>query len=287
MTAQTRLVALLGDPVGHSRSPGLHNSAFRALGLDFAYAAFRVRPPDLADAVAGLRALGFAGANVTIPHKEAVLAHLDALTPAARAIGAANTVVVREVGDGSTRLEGDNTDAGGFLDGLAPHADAVEGAEAVVFGAGGSARAVAYALLTATDPARLTIVARSPERAALLASGLAGFDPGGALRVAAPGDARALVRRARLVVNATPAGMRPHETETPHADADDFGPDHVVYDLVYAPAQTRLLREAAARGARAVGGLVMLGGQAARSFERWTGQPLPAGVLAAWLEAGE
>jgi shikimate dehydrogenase len=273
-----RLVALLGDPVAHSRSPALHNAAFRALGLDFLYLAFAVPSGRLAPALDGLRALGAAGANLTIPHKEAALPCLDALTPAARAIGAVNTVVAHDDG----RLEGDNTDAGGFLDGLGAHAGRLEGTEAVVFGAGGAARAVVYALLTRLTPARLTLATRSPERAARVAEAFAALDPGGTLTVASGDGVREAVRRASLVVNATPLGMRPHALLTPHTHAEDFGPQHVVYDLVYAPRETRLLRESATRGAVPIGGLPMLAGQAARAFERWTGRAMPASVLEAW-----
>lgn len=278
LTARTRLVVLLGDPVAHSRSPALHNAAFRALGLDLAYVAAKVRPADLGAAVAGLRALGAVGANVTIPHKATVLAHLDALTDAARAAGAANTLVARD--DGA--LEGDNTDVGGFLDGLGPHARRLAGAEAVVFGTGGAARAVVYALLSALGPARLTLAARTPAHAEALALDLAPYDPRGALAVVPLADAADALRAARLVVNATPLGMHPLVETTPWEDGRVFGPGQVVYDLVYAPRETRLLREATGRGATPIDGLPMLAAQAARAFRRWTGQALPDEVLRAW-----
>lgn len=285
-TADTRLVALLGDPVAHSRSPALHNAAFRALGIDAVYLACRVDGADLPAALDGLDALGALGANVTIPHKEAAarhLAHRGTLTPTARAIGAVNTVVRRTDG----RFEGDNTDADGFLDGLAPHRGAVDGHEAVVFGVGGAARAVVVALLAHVRPTRLTLVARDTDRAAAVVRSLAPLAGAGTLATAtfgteAVGEA---VRQARLVVNATPLGMTPHALRTPHGDADDFAPGQVVYDLVYAPRETRLLREAAARGATTVGGLAMLAGQADRAFRRWTDRSIPPDVLAAWAAA--
>ena len=321
-TAHTRLVALLGDPVAHSRSPALHNAAFRALGIDAVYLACRVEaaggPAAVAAAVAaaldGLGALGALGANVTIPHKETAARHLartGTLTPTARAIGAVNTIV--RLGDGS--LEGDNTDADGFLDGLFgdPPASAaaprpapvraadLDGTEVVVFGAGGAARAVVVALLGRIAPARLTLVARDRARADAFARSLGPLDPSGALQTlaggggdgstpgAAPGTAsapvREAVRRAALVVNATPLGMSPLRHRTPHADADDFHAGQTVYDLVYAPTETRLLREASARGATALGGLPMLAGQADRAFQRWTGRAIPPDVLHAWAAA--
>lgn len=284
-TAATRLVALLGDPVAHSRSPALHNAAFRALGIDAVYLACRIDAADLPAALDGLDALGALGANVTIPHKEAAarhLAHRGTLTDAARAIGAVNTVVRRSDG----RFEGDNTDADGFLDGLAPHRGAVDGAEAVVFGVGGAARAVAVALMAHVRPSRLTLVARDTARADAVARALAPVSNATPVATDAfgTGTVREAVRRARLVVNATPLGMAPNALRTPHPDADDLGPDHVVYDLVYAPRETRLLREAAARGAATVCGLAMLAGQADRAFRRWTGKPIPPDVLSAWAE---
>lgn len=273
--ARTRLALLLGEPVAHSLSPLIHNTAFRALGLNAAYLAARVAPEALGEAVAGLRALGMMGANVTIPHKRTVRPYLDGLTPEADAIGAANTIT--RLDDGT--LHGDNTDAAGFLSGL--DASAMRGTDALVFGSGGAARAVVYALLTALRPTSLTIAARTTDRAEALAESFVRFDERGALRVVPLAEAP--VRRSRLVVNATPLGMHPDVEATVWPNADDFGPDHTVYDLVYAPAETRLLREAAQRGASTIDGLAMLIGQAAAAFEQWTGQAMPADAVRAAL----
>ncbi|MEM8599905.1 MAG: shikimate dehydrogenase [Bacteroidota bacterium] len=271
LAARTRLALLLGDPVAHSRSPAIHNAAFAALGIEAVYLAARVEASHLGDAVAGLRALGALGANVTIPHKQAIVGHLDALTPVAEAIGAVNTVVPQP--DGT--LLGTNTDAAGFFEPLRPHAGTLSGAEAVVFGAGGAARAVVYALLTEVRLARLTLVARSPAKAERLAQSFAALDPNGVLHVAEPTHADDYVRDATLLVNATPLGMHgAHEAATPWPAAD-FRSGQLVYDLVYAPAETRFLREAAARDATPLGGLAMLVGQAAEAFQLWTGQPMP------------
>ena len=268
---------LLGDPVAHSRSPLIHNAAFRAAGIDAAYRAVRVEAEALGGAVAGLRAPNVLGANVTIPHKQAVLSHLDALTPEAEAIGAVNTVV--RAPDGT--LCGDNTDAAGFLRGL--DARALHDAPALVFGAGGAARAVVYALLTALRPETLTLVARRPAQAEALAADLDAFDPDGALRVVPVGEAAGAVRSSRLVVNTTPLGMHPDERSTPWPNASDFGSGHTVYDLVYTPQRTRLLDDANSRGAQTVGGLTMLVGQAAAAFVQWTGQPMPLAAVHAAL----
>ena len=278
-TASTRLVVLLGDPVAHSRSPALHNAAFRALGLPFVYVACRVAREDLPAAVVGLAALGAAGANVTVPHKEAAAALVERLTPAAAAARAVNTLVPLPGGG----WEGDNTDVEGFLAPLAPHRAALAGAEVVVLGAGGAARAVAYALLTALTPTRVTIAARTPVRAERLAADLAPFDPRGALAVVPFEEAAPAVRHAALVVNATPVGLPPDPDATPWPDAAGFHPGLLVYDLVYAPGETRLLRDAAARGATTLDGRAMLLAQAAASFERWTGRAMPLDVARAAL----
>ncbi len=271
--AHTRLAVLLGDPVAHSLSPLLHNTAFRAAGLNALYLACRVPPDALADAITGLRALPIVGANVTIPHKRAVLPHLDRLTPEAEAIGAVNTITRLEDGI----LRGDNTDAAGFLSGL--DLEAMRGAPALVFGSGGAARAVVYALLTTLHPASLTIAARTPSTGEALADAFSRFDSHTALRVVPLAEAGAALRRSRLVVNATPLGMHPHEGSTVWPLAEDFGPDHTVYDLVYTSTDTRLLREAASRGAQTVDGLEMLVGQAAAAFEQWMGQPMPVDAV--------
>jgi shikimate dehydrogenase len=275
--AHTRLALLLGDPVAHSLSPLIHNTAFRALGIDAVYLAARVAPDAVADAVAGLRALDVLGANVTIPHKRTVLPFLDVLTPEAEAIGAVNTIT--RLDDGA--LRGDNTDAAGFLSAL--DADALRGADALVFGSGGAARAVVHALLTALRPGSLTIAARTPAHAEALARRSAPLDARAVLRVVPLAEAGAAVRRSRLVVNATPLGMHPHEDATVWPTARDFGSEQTVYDLVYAPTETRLLHDAASRGAQTADGLAMLIGQAAAAFEQWTDRPMPLGAVRATL----
>lgn len=281
LSAETRLVVLLGDPVAHSRSPHLHNAAFQADGIDWAYLACRVAPGREAEAVAGLRALSIAGANVTVPHKEAVLPHLDDLSDGARAIGAVNTIVR----DGD-RLTGHNTDVTGFLEPLQPHADRLRGAEMVILGAGGAARAVAYGLLASSSPTRLTLAARTTSRAEAVAEALAPYDAHGALDVVGLPDAGARIREAMLVVNATPVGMGKGAAQTPWPGIDDFRSGHLVYDLVYTPRPTRLLREAATQGADTLDGWPMLIYQAAAAYRLWTGRPMPPSVLHSSLSAG-
>lgn len=271
----TRIVTLLGDPVAHSLSPLIHNTAFRATGINAVYVASRVMAQALPAAVDGLRAMRFRGANVTIPHKQAVRDLLDEVSPRADAVGAVNTIVHTTSSEGSSTLYGDNTDVAGFLAPLQPYAERLDGTTALLFGAGGAARAVVYALLTAYAPERLTLAVRTPAKAQPLLTDFAAHDPHGALEVVPMKGAGPALRASTLVVNATPLGMHPDVDRTPWTDAADFSEAHIVYDLVYNPTTTRLLREAAAHGATALGGLDMLIGQAAAAFEQWTEQPMP------------
>ena len=273
--ARTRLVGLLGDPVEQSLSPLIHNTAFAAAGIPCVFAAFRVPRTRIEEAVRGLLALRFLGASVTVPHKESVLPCLDVLSSRARAVGAANVIACRT----DETLFGDNTDVDGFLAPLLPLADRLRGSTMVILGAGGAARAVAYALLTTFEPERLVLVARTTARAERLAADFSPFDRRGALEVRESRTACNAVRRARLVVNATPLGMYPAVEGSAWPESGDFGADHIVYDLVYNPEQTRLLREAVTRGSRVIGGLGMLVSQAAVAFSHWTGRTMPTDVV--------
>lgn len=242
-------------PAGHTRSPAMHNAAYRALGLDAAYHAWDVTPERLASAVADYRARGVRQLSVSIPHKEAMLALVDEQEPVVRAIGALNTVL-RE-GD---RLIGTNTDWIGALAAL-ERAVPVKGQRAVVLGAGGTARAVVYALCQ--RDCEVFVLNRTPERAARLARAL---DAQGTHGLEALAELRP-----SIVVNTTSVGMG--EWVSPVA-ADALHEGMVVLDAVYAPERTRLLAEAEARGATTVGGKWMLVYQAVEQLRRWT-QRLP------------
>ena len=272
------LTGLIGWPVSHSRSPAMHNAAFAAAGIDGVYLRLPVRPAWVGEAVRGLPALGFRGANVTIPHKQAVIPFLDELSPAARAIGAVNTIVAHEDG----RLLGDNTDAPGFLADLAEHGVGVEELRqggALVLGAGGSARAVAYALASAGVP--VYVAARRPEQAQSLVAGLRPLFAG--LPVACA--SLSALPDARLIVNCTPAGMTPHTDASPWPDGLAFRPGQIVYDLVYNPPDTRLMRQARGAGIPACNGLGMLLHQGALAWEQWTGRPAPIEAMRRALQS--
>ncbi|NBB74991.1 MAG: shikimate dehydrogenase [Bacteroidetes bacterium] len=283
--AETQLVTLLGDPVEHSLSPLLHNTAFAAQEINAAYVATRVAVDDLPAAVEGLRAMRFLGANVTIPHKQAVQRLLDDVTPRAEAVGAVNTIVCEAPPDGPPRLRGDNTDVTGFLAPLQPHADRLQDAEVLLFGAGGAARAVVYALLTEHAPSRLTLAVRTPSKAEPLVLDMMAHAAAAQLEVVPIDEAGPALRASTLVVNATPLGMHPDVDRTPWPDADDFAEAQIVYDLVYNPTTTRLLREAEARGATPIGGLDMLIGQAAAAYAQWTDCPMPEATVRQALHA--
>jgi len=268
LSGHTRVVGVIGDPVTHSLSPTLHNAAFAALGLDWVYVAFPVPRGRGADAVAAVSALGLAGFNVTMPHKEDVAGACDELTPDAAALRSVNTVVALPGG----RTLGDSTDGPGFLDAMAEEAVAVAGRPVLVLGAGGAARAVVLALGRAG--AQVTVAARRPdaaESAAALAPAAVAVPLGAIGPPAGPSAAGAVDPGAfSVVVNATPLGMSGGDPLPVEPGALHAG--QAVVDLVYHPADTPLLTAARARGALAVNGLGMLLHQAVPGFERWFGK---------------
>ena len=259
---------ILGWPLTNTLSPAIHSAAFRRLGFDWAYFAFPVPPESLGPAVAGLRALQAIGANVTIPHKETVIEHLDRLSGDAAAIGAVNTIQV--VGD---TLIGHNTDVDGFREFVAGDAGIrVAGVRAVVLGAGGAARAVVKAL-DDLGCSEIVIAARSSDRGSALTELV-----GRARAVVEPWErAGELVRDATVVVNATPLGG---DGGNPVPDAA-WHAGQALVDLVYSPPSTALVDSARAAGADAWGGLGMLVRQAAASFQIWTGQDPPLETMSA------
>ncbi|PJF48380.1 MAG: shikimate dehydrogenase [Chloroflexi bacterium] len=266
------LVGLIGHPVAHSKSPQMQHAAFTHIGLsDWRYELWDTPPEALP---ARMRELGeredIAGCNVTIPHKQVVMPYLDEVSPHARAIGAVNTLFKR-----GRALLGDNTDWIGFLADLAFHGvDVHAGTQALVLGAGGSARAVVYALVS--RGARVWMHNRTPARAQHLLDDLARSPYAREARehcavVASPLDPAC--RAVNLIVNCTPVGMWPHEDNSPWPDRTPFPAGVTLYDLVYKPRRTKLMRQAEAAGARAIGGIGMLAEQGAAAFERWTGVP--------------
>ena len=280
---KTQLIGLIGYPVAHTLSPAMHNAAAAALGLNATYVPLPVAPERLPDALRGLIALGFRGVNVTVPHKEAVLPHMDAIFPAARIIGAVNTIVI---GDG--RLTGFNTDWSGFLSDLERYRLALYGRDCLVLGAGGSARAVVYALLRRGS--RVTIAARRLEQAQQLATELGtafpdAMPPAASLLEDAASTAALLDEP--ILINTTPLGMEgAYSEQSPWPDGAPFPSGAFAYDLVYTPRETCFMAQARAAGRQTANGLGMLVGQAAEAFEVLTGRrPDPAVMWQAIREA--
>ena len=266
-------LGIIGHPIGHSISPLFQQAALDAIGFDGTYQPWDVASDEVGGFIAGLRAPGTLGINVTVPHKEAVIPFLDEVDDWASTAGAVNTIVNR---DG--RLTGHNTDGIGFLRALREGAGfEPEGKAVLLLGAGGSARGVMYALARA-GAARLVIANRTLERAQRLAQISA--DSGVPAEAAPLSGAPAASASAALIVNCTSMGMvhGPDENGSP-LYADDIPATALVNDLVYNPLETPLLREAARAGAAVLGGIQMLVYQGAASFEMWTGQPAPVPVM--------
>ena len=277
---QTRLLGIVGWPIEHTLSPAMHNAAFAALGMNWAYLALPVPPRQLGTALLGMVALGFRGGNVTVPHKQAVMPYLNDITKSAQAIGAVNTIVVKENG----RMVGHNTDWMGFLAALREKSFEPRGRRALVLGAGGAARAVAYAL--ARSGRQVVILNRTLLRAQALVEHLAPSVPASSLS-SRPLSHDALAEeaaRADLLVNTTPVGMWPHEEASLWPDTVPFPHDLVTCDLIYRPRETKLLRQARRAGAEIINGMGMLVRQGALAFRLWTGHPPPLEVMRAACE---
>jgi shikimate dehydrogenase len=257
----------------------MHNAAAADLALDWVYVPLPVRPEQLPTAVSALPALGFRGVNVTVPHKQAVLPLLDDLDEGARALGAVNTILVAENG----RLTGYNTDWTGFQADLQHQQVGVNGRDCLVLGAGGSARAVVYALAQAQ--ARVWVLARRPAQAEELVTALQPHLPEETVWARPLNDLPAISQQSQapLIVNTTPLGMTSHSDQSIWPDALPFPAGSFVYDLVYNPAHTRLLAQAKAAGCRISNGLGMLLHQGAQAFTLWTGHQPDLAVMAAAL----
>jgi shikimate dehydrogenase len=264
----------------------MHIAAAAHLRLDLVYVLLPVRREELAEAISGLVAQGFSGANVTVPHKEAVLPLVDNLDPAAAAIGAVNTIVIHRYPDNSDQkaeIRGFNTDWSGFILDLQAQEWDPEGKSCLVMGAGGSARAVLYGLARAG--ARVDVISRRPEQAEKLVHEIGRGFESAQLR---SGDLRKLdeiCRQAKpeLIVNATPAGMAPDIDGSPWPEGMAFPKMAFVYDLVYTPSETRLMKEARMAGCQVSNGIGMLVHQGAQAFELWTGIMPDIQIMAAAL----
>ena len=277
ITGHTRLFGLIGSPVGHSGSPAMYNYSFERTGLDNAYLAFDIPLEKVEEAVAAIRTFKFGGFNITMPCKAEVCKYLDDISPAAKLIGACNTVVIDEEG----RLTGHNTDSIGFVRNLKEHGVEVKGKKIVLLGAGGAATAIAAqtALDGAAELAMFNrkdefyekgeaIVERLQEAVAECKTSIADLSDDEALRKA--------VAECDILVNATKVGMKPLDDQT-LIDPSMFRPDLLVADTVYNPKETRMILEAREAGCKAsIGGIGMLLWQGAAAFKLFTGEDMPA-----------
>jgi shikimate dehydrogenase len=274
---RTQLLGLLGWPVSHSFSPAMHNAAAAALGLNWAYVPLPVRPQDIEAAVRGLSALGFLGANVTVPHKQAVMPFLDEVSEAALRIGAVNTIVIE---DG--RCWGDNTDWIGFLQDLAALGVSAADRDCLVLGAGGSARGIVYALQQAHG--RLHLLARRGEQAAALLDDMGLHSQGRAGALETLSQVAAGLHMP-LIINTTPVGMWPHADSSIWPDDLALPQGAFVYDLVYNPRETQLMGQAVDSGCACSNGLGMLVRQGAAAFALWAGQEPDVDLMRQVVEA--
>ena len=273
-SGKTKVCGVIGDPIEHTMSPVMHNAAFKELGLDYLYVPLRVRKEELGKAVESMRALNIRGVNVTLPHKVAIIPFLDELDPLARKIGAVNTIV-----NDDGVLTGYNTDATGFLQALLERGVEPEGKKVVILGAGGAARAISFIL--AERSANLVILNRLLELdwAEELAQRVSKVSKKEVKALKLNEEKLEMVLEgADILINATSVGMSPDVNKTP-VPARLLKPGLIVFDIVYNPIKTRLLKEAEAAGAQTIGGLDMLVWQGAISFEKWTGQKAPLDLM--------
>jgi shikimate dehydrogenase len=266
LNTQHSTVGLIGWPVEHSRSPAMHNAAFEALGLDWRYILLPTPPDQIETVVGRIRSGELQGANVTIPHKQAVMPFLDEIDPAAQTVGAVNTIV-KQAG----RLIGFNTDTIGFKRALLETGIETKDQLCAVLGAGGSARAVVY-MLRELD-AHITVYARDIEKARAAHTNCR---PLSALNEIDPAT--------KLIVNTTPVGLSPNIDASPWLDGAAFPANALIFDLLNNPATTRFMKQAQQAGRRAVNGWNMLVYQGAAAFEKWTGIEPPVDVMKQALE---
>jgi len=272
-SASTKFCAVIGNPISHSLSPAIHNAAFRELGLDFVYLACRVE--DVKGALAGMRALeNFRGLSVTIPHKIEVMKYCDEIGDVDRSIGSINTVIH----DGD-RLRGLGTDGPGALKALADAGLILDDKTVLMLGAGGAARAIAFTLARDTKAAEISLLDLSESTLNGLASDLrAGTTTTISSALMTEAALAEAMGRADIIINCTPVGMHPN-VDASVVPAELFRKGQAVFDVVYTPLQTKLLRDAASKGLQTVSGVEMFINQAALQFQQFTGRDAPVEVM--------
>ena len=266
----TNVVGLIGHPVEHSFSPPMHNAAFDELGLDYAYVAFDVNPNDLKTAIEGAQSLNVRGFNVTIPHKVNVMEYLDELDEVAELIGAVNTIDFKS-------LKGYNTDGIGAVRAI-EEVSSIKNKNVLIAGAGGASRAISFYIAKYGAEA-ITILNRNESKAQSLASDVSNSNLIDSVNSDSIGKIADYVNDADILIDTTPLGMHPHVDDEPIVRAEEMHDDLVVFDAVYNPNETVLLKEAVKAGAKPVYGIKMLLYQGAESFRIWTGRDAPIDVM--------
>lgn len=268
----TQIIGIIGHPVKHSYSPFIHNVAIDIKKIDYIYLPFDIPGQNLKSALSGMTALGIKGCNVTIPHKESAIQFMSSVSEEVTLIGSINTIV-----NDQGKLIGHNTDAHGIYESLLPFKSDISGSQVCVIGAGGSARAVIYTLIRNFKPKKLFIINRNERRAENLKDYFSEKMKFSSIKTKEliPPSAFEVMKDSKLIVHATPVGMSPNVSDSITTSADVFSKGQIVFDLVYNPMNTLLLKTAAKAGATTVNGLSMLISQAAKSFELWTGVDFP------------
>ena len=266
----TNIVGLIGHPVEHSFSPPMHNAAFEKLGMDYAYVAFDVEPQNLKSAIDGAKSLGIMGLNVTIPHKIEVMQYLDEIDEVAGLIGAVNTIDFKD-------MKGYNTDGIGAVRAI-EEVTSIKDKNVVIAGAGGASRAISF-YIAKYGASRLTILNRNVEKAQKLAGDVSNSGLIDEVEAGSISEIASLLDDADILINTTPVGMHPNVNDEPIASASDMHEGLVVFDAVYNPNETCLLKEAVKAGAEPVFGIKMLLYQGAESFRIWTGADAPVDAM--------
>ena len=266
----TNIVGLIGHPVEHSFSPPMHNAAFKDLEMDYAYVAFNVNPQNLKSAIDGAKSLSIKGFNVTIPHKIDVMNYLDEIDEVANLIGAVNTIDFKN-------MKGYNTDGIGAVRAI-EEVTSIKNKKVVIAGAGGASRAISF-YIAKYGAENLTILNRSVEKARNLAGDVTNSGLIGDVKSDSISQINSYLDDCDILINTTPIGMHPHIDDEPIANSDSMHEGLVVFDAVYNPNETVLLKEAIDAGAKPVYGIKMLLYQGAESFKIWTGRDAPIDVM--------
>jgi shikimate dehydrogenase len=268
INSRTELYCIFGSPVRHSISPVIHNAAFREMEIDAVYLAFE--PASIGGAVSSMKTLGISGASITIPYKIDVCRHCDEMDPLAAGIGSVNTLV-----NTGGRIIGYNTDGYGALRSIEQRGISLKGKTCLILGNGGSARAIAFTL--AGHGVSIIIAGRNEERISKLAGDISAISPNAHSALLGSID-RGFMETIDIIINTTPIGMAPDTGSVP-IDIDCINKRHIVFDIVYAPHETRLLAAARDKGCPVVFGVDMLVMQGARQFEIWTGLDAPVETM--------